>query len=113
MDFAVVLINIIFSLILLTTGIVTLKKHSRYPDCSTGYHMKAAMQDEKSWDNANRYAGITSIIEGIVFFLVIPILSYIWTDITLLWIWLGLAVIAVLLALFLPVLLLHFKGGRS
>ena len=112
MDTAVILLNFVLSLILLGTGLSLLKKHSPYPDFSSGYHHKAAMESRETWETANRRAGILCIAEGIFLFLARPALFYLgMTGPAFFAVWLALAVIAVLLAVFLPALTL--KIGRK
>ncbi|MGI5894514.1 MAG: SdpI family protein [Candidatus Merdivicinus sp.] len=113
MELAVLFINIIFSAILLGTGIFVGKKHSSYPDCSSGYHHKAAMESQQAWNTANRWAARICITEGILLFVIVPVLwilglSGLW----LLGIWMTLVVLSVLAAVFLPAMLLQDRRNH-
>ena len=48
---------LIESIIFALTAWVLYKKHSRYPDCSVGYHLESAMESEERWIFINRIAG--------------------------------------------------------
>lgn len=114
MDAIVILLNTVLSLILLGTGLFVWKKHSPYPDFSSGYHHKAAMESRETWETANRRAGIVCVVEAVFLFLAVPGLFYLGlTGLIYFGVWLGLAVICILLAVFLPAMTLQNRGNRS
>ena len=67
----------ITSLITILVGFVCWKKHSKYPDMQVGYHTKKAMVNESVWNYGNKCAGILSIIQGIVLFIINPTILFI------------------------------------
>ena len=101
MEIAVILLNAALSLILIGTGLFIWKKHSPYPDFSSGYHHKAAMESRESWESANRLAGKVCIIEGVLLLLIVPAVFFLGLQGGAFFgVWMACALLAILLAVF-------------
>ena len=59
------------------TGIFLRNFHSSYPEMKVGFHIWEVCYNKETWEYGNKFAGIISIILGIILFgIIYPILIY-------------------------------------
>lgn len=70
--------DIILFVFTIYIGIFLRNFYSPYPEMKVGFHIWEVCYNEKTWDYGNKFAGLTSIVLGIVLFgIIYPILIYI------------------------------------
>lgn len=70
--------DIILLVFTIYIGIFLRNFYSPYPEMKVGFHIWEVCYDKNTWEYGNKFAGLTSIVLGIVLFgIIYPILIYI------------------------------------